>query len=43
MTSGPTVSGRRAPIRWASAPARAEKTSISSVTGSEAAPASIGV
>ena len=43
MISGPTVRGRRGPIRCAIAPERAEKASISRVTGSEAAPASIGV
>ena len=42
ITSGPTVSGIRGPIRCASAPERAENTSISAVTGSDAAPASIG-
>ena len=43
MISGPRVSGMRGPIRCASSPARAEPTSISAVTGSEAEPASIGV
>ena len=42
ITSGPTVSGIRGPIRWARAPERAENSSIRSVTGSEAAPAAIG-
>ena len=42
ITSGPIVSGTAGPIRCASAPERAEKSSISAVTGSEAAPAAIG-
>ena len=33
----------RGPIRWASAPARGESSSMSAVVGSEAAPASIAV
>ncbi len=43
MISGPTVSGIRGPIRCASAPARAEPTSISAVIGRVEAPASTGV
>ena len=42
-TIGPTVSGIRGPIRCASAPARGDSSSISAVTGSEAAPASIAL
>ena len=38
----PAVIGQRGPIRWASAPAREESSSISRVTGSSAAPAAIG-
>ena len=37
----PTI-GHRGPIRWASAPAWDESASISSVTGSSAAPAATG-
>ena len=43
ITIGPSVSGSRGPIRWARAPARGDRKSISAVTGSEAAPAAIGV
>ena len=39
MSSGPTVSGRRGPICWASAPARDENTSMIAVTGNIAEPA----
>ena len=42
MISGPTVRGILAPILWASAPDRAEKTSMRAVTGSDAEPAAIG-
>ena len=41
-SSGPRVSGSRGPIRWASAPDRAESSSMIRVTGSAAAPAAIG-
>jgi hypothetical protein len=41
-TSGPAVSSGRGPIRWASAPTRAENSSISAVTGSTAVPAGSG-
>ncbi len=40
---GPSVSGIRGPIRWASAPERADSNSISAVIGSEDAPAASGV
>ena len=39
VTSGPTISGSRGPIRSASAPAGADSSSISPVTGSVARPA----
>ena len=42
-TIGPMVMGRRGPIRVASAPARAENSSIRIVTGMVASPASSGV
>ena len=42
ITSGPTVSGMRAPMRCARAPERADSASISAVTGSDAAPAASG-
>ena len=38
QTSGPTVIGSRGPMRSASAPARAERSSISAVTGQERGP-----
>ncbi|GAA3055574.1 hypothetical protein GCM10020000_42370 [Streptomyces olivoverticillatus] len=38
--SGPTVSGRRGPSRWASRPDWADSSSISTVVGSSAVPAS---
>ncbi len=41
-TMGPTVMGRRGPMRWARRPALADRVSIRIVTGSRAAPASIG-
>ena len=42
-TSGPTVMGSRGPIRPASAPARAENTSMTAVSGSSAVPAASGL
>ena len=42
MTSGPAVMGKRGPMRWASAPARADRASMSRVTGSIDAPAASG-
>ena len=41
-TSGPSVIGSRGPIRSANWPARAESSSITTVTGSNATPASSG-
>src|SRR5947209_1228770 len=38
-TNGPTVIGPRGPIRWATAPARADSASMISVTGKRPAPA----
>ena len=43
LISGPTVIGSRGPIRCASAPARAENTSMITVTGSSAVPAISGL
>ena len=40
MASGPSVIGRRGPMRCASPAERAENTSISAVIGRRAAPAS---
>ena len=42
-TSGPTVIGSRGPMRPASAPARAENTSMIAVSGSSAVPAASGL
>jgi hypothetical protein len=42
-SSGPAVISGRGPIRCARAPARAEKSSISTVTGNSAVPASSGL
>ena len=42
LTSGPTVIGSRGPMRPASAPARAENSSMITVIGSSAAPAAMG-
>ena len=39
---GPTLSWSRGPMRWASAPLRAEKASMITVMGSSEAPASSG-
>ena len=39
---GPTVIGMRGPIRCASAPMRAENSSIIAVSGSSDAPAAMG-
>src|SRR5215467_1336743 len=41
-TTSPAVIGIRGPIFWASAPARADSSSIRSVTGTSDAPAAIG-
>ncbi len=42
ITAGPTVMGTRGPMRWARAPLRAEKASITNVSGMVAAPAARG-
>jgi hypothetical protein len=41
MISGPAVMGRRGPMRWARAPARAENRVSSALIGSIAAPAAV--
>ena len=42
MMAGPSVIGRRGPMRWASAPARDDPSSMIIVSGNVAEPAASG-